>query len=215
MKNYAKTLFAAAGMTVALAAQAGTVEVTSNTAVNIEEFDGDLAIAKFDGALGTLTSVKFELFNNLYGSVYVSNDGPGTDNFTVIAGGQVDGDVLGTLLSVSGSSTQVFADLPAGSSGDVTLTPWTVSNSLTLSSASALAAFTGAGQTYHALLSGWSSADTSGSGNATYTPYVYMDGYAKVTYTYETAPVPEPETYAMLLAGLGLVGAIARRRKSA
>lgn len=45
------------------------------------------------------------------------------------------------------------------------------------------------------------------------------------TYSYETsrwtqdvaisapAPVPEPETYAMLLAGLGLVGAIARRRK--
>lgn len=28
------------------------------------------------------------------------------------------------------------------------------------------------------------------------------------------APVPEPETYAMLLAGLGLVGAIARRRKA-
>jgi len=27
--------------------------------------------------------------------------------------------------------------------------------------------------------------------------------------------VPEPETYAMLLAGLGLVGAIARRRRSA
>ncbi|GJJ05619.1 hypothetical protein RugamoR64_61570 [Duganella rhizosphaerae] len=29
-----------------------------------------------------------------------------------------------------------------------------------------------------------------------------------------TSPVPEPETYAMLLAGLGLVGAIARRRKA-
>jgi uncharacterized protein len=29
-----------------------------------------------------------------------------------------------------------------------------------------------------------------------------------------TAPVPEPETYAMLLAGLGLIGATARRRKS-
>lgn len=27
-----------------------------------------------------------------------------------------------------------------------------------------------------------------------------------------TQPVPEPETYAMLLAGLGLVGAVARRR---
>jgi hypothetical protein len=29
------------------------------------------------------------------------------------------------------------------------------------------------------------------------------------------APVPEPETYAMLLAGLGIVGAVARRRRSA
>ena len=28
-------------------------------------------------------------------------------------------------------------------------------------------------------------------------------------------PVPEPETYAMLLAGLGLMGAVARRRKVA
>ncbi len=32
---------------------------------------------------------------------------------------------------------------------------------------------------------------------------------------YQVSPVPEPEAYAMLLAGLGLVGFIARRRKSA
>jgi DNA-binding beta-propeller fold protein YncE len=35
------------------------------------------------------------------------------------------------------------------------------------------------------------------------------------TTVYELAPVPEPETYAMLLAGLGLVGLAARRRRLA
>ncbi|MDO8447183.1 MAG: PEP-CTERM sorting domain-containing protein [Rhodoferax sp.] len=39
------------------------------------------------------------------------------------------------------------------------------------------------------------------------------DGYAdNLSFTVSAAPVPEPETFAMLLAGLGLVGAIARRR---
>ena len=38
---------------------------------------------------------------------------------------------------------------------------------------------------------------------------------ATVSYVYDlAAPVPEPETYAMLLAGLGLMGAIARRRNN-
>lgn len=31
----------------------------------------------------------------------------------------------------------------------------------------------------------------------------------------QTAPIPEPETYALMLAGLGIVGFIARRRRSA
>lgn len=35
-----------------------------------------------------------------------------------------------------------------------------------------------------------------------------------ITVNSTMAPVPEPETYAMLMAGLGLLGAVARRRKS-
>jgi len=33
------------------------------------------------------------------------------------------------------------------------------------------------------------------------------------SYTFTTSAVPEPETYAMLLAGLGIVGMVARRRR--
>ena len=38
---------------------------------------------------------------------------------------------------------------------------------------------------------------------------------ARLEGTLSISPIPEPETYAMLLAGLGLMGFIARRRKSA
>ncbi|WP_229262760.1 choice-of-anchor E domain-containing protein [Duganella radicis] len=214
MKNFSKTILAAAAMTFALGANAAVIEYTSNTATNIEENDGDLALAKFDASLGNLTSVKIELFNTLSGSIGVTNDGPSTGTFFVSATGKLEGDVVGNALAVTGTVSKDFT-LASGAYGSVTLSPWTVSNSLTLSSGAALAAFTGAGTFYHALLTGTSSAEAWGSGNATYDPVLLMDGYAKVTYTYDVAPVPEPETYAMMLAGLGLVGAIARRRKSA
>jgi hypothetical protein len=41
-----------------------------------------------------------------------------------------------------------------------------------------------------------------------------LSGAGNVAYSL-TAPVPEAETYAMLLAGLGVMGAVARRRKTA
>ena len=49
------------------------------------------------------------------------------------------------------------------------------------------------------------------------TSYIYLAGnsFSDVAWTTTTAPVPEPETYAMLLAGLGIIGAVARRRKQA
>lgn len=46
------------------------------------------------------------------------------------------------------------------------------------------------------------------------TDSIGFSGDGSVTYTM-TAPIPEPETYAMLLAGLGLVGLIGAKRKVA
>ncbi|WP_254504061.1 PEP-CTERM sorting domain-containing protein [Duganella vulcania] len=43
-----------------------------------------------------------------------------------------------------------------------------------------------------------------------HTGYAYLDGFGSVS-----PPVPEPSTYGMMLAGLGLLGYMARRKKSA
>ena len=52
-----------------------------------------------------------------------------------------------------------------------------------------------------------------------YNYFAFFDLGSAGTYTMSQSfaaltPVPEPETYAMLMAGLGLIGAVARRRKS-
>ncbi len=50
--------------------------------------------------------------------------------------------------------------------------------------------------------------------NTAYSVFGYTSGsYQDVIGFTPTSPVPEPETYAMLLAGLGLMGFVARRRK--
>ena len=41
----------------------------------------------------------------------------------------------------------------------------------------------------------------------------YNDAFVSGSIGQQVAAVPEPETYAMLMAGLGLIGGIARRRK--
>jgi hypothetical protein len=50
---------------------------------------------------------------------------------------------------------------------------------------------------------------------AGFNPFFNLSSTGILTYTAATAaPVPEPETYGMLLAGLGMIGFVARRRKS-
>jgi hypothetical protein len=43
----------------------------------------------------------------------------------------------------------------------------------------------------------------------------FATGTAGGTYAFlaSAAPIPEPETYAMMLAGLGVIGSIVRRRR--
>lgn len=56
----------------------------------------------------------------------------------------------------------------------------------------------------------------AGSGRATFVTNEVFAGEFSMSsagqLSYVTAPVPEPETYALMLAGLGLIGTVARRR---
>ena len=82
-----------------------------------------------------------------------------------------------------------------------------------------------------ALVQAWSAPFSAGPGVTGSTTVINVAALPSDTYTLEVrgdvvgtfggsytgslnvVPVPEPETYAMLLAGLGIIGTIARRRK--
>jgi hypothetical protein len=56
---------------------------------------------------------------------------------------------------------------------------------------------------------GWESSAGIGYVTIAADDYLMIDNHGYGS----TAPIPEPETYAMMLAGLGLLGVMARRRK--
>jgi len=214
MKKFTKTLFAAAAMTVAFGAQAATVQATPviSTILDVESNPGSLSFAQFNASLGTLTSVQFELFNTIYGGIDIKNKASTGSTFVIHTGGDLTATLAGQSVTTSNWIDPSFT-LAAGASQHTDVAPTSTSKTLTFNLPASLGSFIGNG-TYSATLDGVSGQALTSGGNAKYGTDILMDGYAKVTYTYTIAPVPEPETYAMLLAGLGLMGAVARRRKS-
>jgi len=216
MTKFTKTLIAAAALMVAASAHAATVQQTlpqSLTIFDVENNPDTLSFAQFDSHLGTLTSVTFELFSTLNGTIKLTNKDPGTEWFSVKTGADMTASVGGKSV-VTGNWVTPGYLLASGATVNEALQTQTMSEKLYFTQPGDLAQFIGHGN-YTAALSAVSDQELTAGGNARYGTDVTVDGYAKVTYTYETAPVPEPETYAMLLAGLGLVGAVARRRKAA
>ncbi|MFC0169688.1 choice-of-anchor E domain-containing protein [Pseudoduganella danionis] len=215
MSKMTKTLIAAAALMVSMGAQAATLQQTlpqSVTIYDVENNPGSLNFAQFDSHLGKLTSVTFELFSTLNGSIKLTNNDLGSGWFSVKTGADMTATVGGKTVVAENWVTPGYL-LAAGGSVNDALPTQLISKVLSFSQPADLLAFIGTGS-YSAALSAISDQSLAAGGNAKYGTDVTVDGYAQVTYTYTTAPVPEPETYAMLLAGLGLVGAASAKRKA-
>lgn len=66
-----------------------------------------------------------------------------------------------------------------------------------------------------AISAGWVLGDATGINDNGWIVGNAYNSKLGVSYGYLLAPVPEPETYAMMLAGLGLLGIVVRRRRTA
>ena len=227
MKKLTKILVATAIAGAAFSAQATTKTTTATASVsNAKSSTGKtLDLTKFNVALGTLTSVKVELSSN-YGSLMkVENTSKSsaanivfksTGALTLVSGGKtlaVLAPVLTTTLheAIYDKST----DFGGTSGTSLTMAPVSFSNSAIYTDAATLALFSGTGNLSTTLFGSSTASFTSDAGNVASFASASFDGMAKVTYTYALAPVPEADTYAMMVAGLALLGVVARKRKSA
>ncbi len=155
------------------------------------------ALALF-GALGSASADTFDLglLSTTIGQSGIEVSGSFDDIFTFTTSSTVP--VEGSFVGVSGKNDLMVSysfGVGAGPTSGSVYTP------LTLVTLNSLDEF-GYSQTVSGLQAGtkyWLNLKGTGS---------------EAMYSVTLAPVPEPETYAMLLAGLGLIGAIARRRKT-
>ncbi len=180
------------------------VQVSANSGVAPVEFDN--INSNYSSTFGVFSSQR--LFTGVdSNTVDVSFFLPGTTTPALVSGfGAVFTDVDLT------SSTKIeFFDSANASLGTYAVPVGTVgSESLSFLGVS----FTEGPIISHALITSGNTAlgaginDGSPLGPDNVVDVVVMDDFIYA------APVPEPETYAMLLAGLGLIGAISRRRKA-
>jgi hypothetical protein len=133
------------------------------------------------------------------------------DNYVTAANGDATNSTHGTAFNIAGANmfdagdaTNVYFQ----NSGD----NWQGATSFTSTGAVSPMAINGGELNFYFL----SNSSTNAAHQATVTKYagVWSFDVASAQLSYVTAPVPEAETYAMLLAGLGLMGAIVRRRSN-
>lgn len=216
----------ALGLGLLHGAQADTQTQTYNFIVPADSigYSGSQSFAAFDGSLGTLTGVEFSYNFLTHFSYSVTNNGPAAINpvnlsaqggyFSIgyLAGDQLS--VFGQSGSIAGGTSFFLAPSQTNSDNGLAMSASAKGTDSTPLSDMMLP-MVASGLTANYLIS---------------TPYLAVGAYKarglsfdteshdlqgsiSLSYIYEAAPVPEPESYAMFIAGLGLIGAMVRRRK--
>lgn len=214
--NTIAALLLTASSLMATAASATTLTVSNNSNVIVSQ-DTDwsdfLNFQKFNPALGTLTSVKFELYSNIAGSVTLTNynDDPADVPVTLDVSVFLNRPDNSNLVLISASLFNTVITVPGGGGSGGTSNSLLAYNSATYSGPGDLALFSGPGS-INTLITAQANSTVFGDGIDVQFATT-ADGYGTVTYAY-TPAVPEPETYGMLLLGMGLMGMLARRQQS-
>lgn len=202
-------LIAALAFALSGTAQASTVLLSENFNSAIP---GTIFAGSVPGSF-VMGGGSVDVLGNLHGSFFLCPDGPGNNCI------DLNGSGPGTIRSaasfnlVAGNTYELSFDLAPGPESEY---------KATVSLGSHTGVFTavkGTGFVHMSMLFTQSVADTGvkvtfSGAVAPGKPAYWGPVIDNVVLTETTPPVPEPETYAMCLAGLGLLGAAARRRKA-
>jgi hypothetical protein len=216
LKNFAAASLCVAAAAFSTSSMAAVKEYTI-TAVpsSLTSILATLDIHQFDTTLGTLTGITIEYGSTVTGQVALSNTST-TKVKTTTVGLSSTMTLTGPgALALGGDTDTLFSNVLATagkSSSNVVVASGIahLDSSVSLASSN-FSLFEGTGNVA-AALSIKATGTSVGQSGITSKFTTYADGVGKVIYTYEVAPVPEPETYGMLLLGLGVVAFAAKRK---
>jgi hypothetical protein len=211
----AASLFVAAGA-FSTSSMAAVKEYTiTSVPSSLTNILANLDIQQFDTTLGTLTGITIEYGSSVTGQVALSNTSL-TKNKTTTVGLSSTMTLTGPGALALGSDTEslfsgVLATAVKNTAGVVVASGTANLFSSVAIDSSNFSVFQGLGNV-GASLAIKATGTSVGQSGITSKFNTYADGVGKVIYTYDAAPVPEPETYGMLLLGLGVVAFAAKRK---